>query len=124
MAEGCRPCNCNPVGSLSKSCNPQSGICECKPGVFGTKCDSCLDGYYGFSAQGCQCKYFCIYFYLCSKLQCIKVPNFLLKTGCGCDQDGSNTTFNCDEVSGECVCKDLVVGRACDRCTVGHIQQI
>lgn len=56
MAIGCVPCSCHEVGSVSTICDPVSGLCDCKPGVFGAGCDTCLDGYYDFSDVGCKCK--------------------------------------------------------------------
>ena len=49
---GCAPCSCSPVGSLSLSCNPLTGQCQCKDNVQGHKCDQCMDGFYNFS-MGC-----------------------------------------------------------------------
>lgn len=51
-------CNCNKLGSVSDTCDPESGQCECKPGVGGTKCDRCMPGYWGLPKinsghQGC-----------------------------------------------------------------------
>lgn len=51
-------CNCNKLGSISDTCNPESGQCECKPGVGGLKCDRCMPGYWGLPKiseghQGC-----------------------------------------------------------------------
>ena len=40
-------CNCNRLGSVSDTCNPETGQCECKPGVGGLKCDRCMPGYWG-----------------------------------------------------------------------------
>lgn len=54
LEAGCEPCKCNPIGSRTEICDPVTGYCSCKPGVFGITCDSCLDGYFGFSRQGCQ----------------------------------------------------------------------
>ncbi|GAA6066697.1 multiple epidermal growth factor-like domains protein 9, partial [Tachysurus ichikawai] len=31
-----------------------SGVCECKTGVYGDKCDDCLPGSFNFSSAGCQ----------------------------------------------------------------------
>lgn len=51
-------CNCNRLGSVSDTCNPETGQCECKPGVGGLKCDRCMPGYWGLPKiseghQGC-----------------------------------------------------------------------
>ena len=49
----CQPCNCNPYGQSSISCN-HLGICRCKTGYTGSKCDQCDDHYLGF--PNCQRK--------------------------------------------------------------------
>ncbi|XP_030622895.1 agrin [Chanos chanos] len=41
---GCTPCNCDPVGSVRDDCEQMSGLCSCKTGVKGLKCDVCPDG--------------------------------------------------------------------------------
>ncbi|KAI6215185.1 Netrin unc-6 [Aphelenchoides besseyi] len=43
--KACRPCNCHPIGSLSKNCNQTSGQCICKPGVTGITCNRCAKGF-------------------------------------------------------------------------------
>ena len=45
-------CNCNPHGSLRSNCTQGTGDCECKSGVFGSKCDSCPPGK-TLSESGC-----------------------------------------------------------------------
>ncbi|XP_075995983.1 netrin-4-like [Genypterus blacodes] len=54
----CRPCSCHPVGSLLSGhavlCNPGDGVCVCKPGVGGPRCDSCMMGYWGLNEYGCR----------------------------------------------------------------------
>ncbi|XP_078247950.1 netrin-G1 isoform X2 [Pogona vitticeps] len=47
-----RECNCSHIGSVRDRCN-EKGICECKQGTTGPKCDKCLRGYYWHN-QGCQ----------------------------------------------------------------------
>ncbi|XP_023191049.1 laminin subunit gamma-2 [Xiphophorus maculatus] len=47
----CTPCNCNPTGSVSNTCDSR-GRCSCKEGVSGDKCDLCPDGPMG--AEGCR----------------------------------------------------------------------
>ncbi|CAB0041271.1 unnamed protein product, partial [Trichogramma brassicae] len=56
---GCpNQCGCNRHGSLADTCDPESGQCQCRPGVGGLKCDRCMPGYWGLSKidkghQGC-----------------------------------------------------------------------
>ena len=47
-------CRCNPVGTADPAlqCNSM-GACECREGTAGTKCDSCLLGYYWSEDEGC-----------------------------------------------------------------------
>lgn len=51
--EGCTSCGCNPIGSKSLDCDPESGQCHCKPGIGGRFCNKCLDLHFGFSNSGC-----------------------------------------------------------------------
>ena len=70
------------TGSANLQCNLTTGVCECKQGVTGEKCDHCLDGYMGFSATGC--------------------------TSCQCDPAGtlsSGVIIGCDALTGQCPCK-------------------
>nr|XP_033325096.1 agrin-like isoform X2 [Megalopta genalis] len=88
-------CNCNRWGSVSDTCNPETGQCECKPGVGGLKCNSCMPGYWGLSKiskgnQGC-------------------IP-------CGCSLFGS-VREDCEQMSGICICKPDMAGHKCTMCT-------
>ncbi|KAJ8688469.1 hypothetical protein QAD02_024264 [Eretmocerus hayati] len=93
---GCpNQCNCNRLGSLSDTCDPESGQCQCRPGVGGTKCDRCMPGYWGLSKtdkghQGC-------------------IP-------CGCSVFGA-TREDCEQMTGFCVCKPEIQGKKCTVCT-------
>ena len=44
---GCRPCNCNPEGTLDSICDAESGQCICANGVTGPSCDQCPPGSIG-----------------------------------------------------------------------------
>lgn len=33
--EGCKACDCSPIGALNRTCDLYSGQCFCKPGVTG-----------------------------------------------------------------------------------------
>lgn len=37
-------CNCDSVGSVRDDCEQMSGLCSCKTGVKGMKCNVCPDG--------------------------------------------------------------------------------
>ncbi len=60
---GCEPCTCS-EGSMSEVCDAVSGVCPCQPGVTGSDCSKCLDGYYNFTAQGCTGKTIFIFIYI------------------------------------------------------------
>uniref|UniRef100_A0A8B9J756 Agrin n=1 Tax=Astyanax mexicanus TaxID=7994 RepID=A0A8B9J756_ASTMX len=49
---GCTPCNCDSVGSVRDDCEQMTGLCSCKTGVKGMKCDVCSDGS-KMPANGC-----------------------------------------------------------------------
>ena len=78
-------CKCNEKGSESSQCN-DAGICTCKANTQGTKCDSCIENYYGF-------------------------PNC---EECKCDKTGS-TSLQCLS-NGSCVCKAGFAGAKCSEC--------
>ncbi|XP_029689945.1 agrin isoform X9 [Takifugu rubripes] len=40
---GCTPCNCDATGSVRDDCEQMSGLCSCKTGVKGMKCNVCPD---------------------------------------------------------------------------------
>jgi len=47
------------TGSESLQCDDQ-GMCRCKPGVGGERCDRCLPNFYDFSDTGCEYVYECL----------------------------------------------------------------
>ena len=51
---GCESCDCDQVGSLNYTCELETGVCTCKQGVTGRRCDTCQKYYFGFSPTGCQ----------------------------------------------------------------------
>ncbi|CAL4063227.1 unnamed protein product [Meganyctiphanes norvegica] len=87
-------CKCHKLGSSSNVCNPKNGKCQCKPGVGGLKCDLCKSGYWGLP------------FIHYGKMGC---------TPCGCSVFGSARN-DCDQRSGQCVCKPGVTGKKCTVC--------
>ncbi|XP_066597691.1 agrin-like isoform X2 [Prorops nasuta] len=88
-------CNCNRLGSMSDTCNPETGQCECRPGVGGLKCDRCMSGYWGLSkiSKG--------------YLGCIP---------CACSLFGS-AREDCEQMTGRCVCNPHAQGQKCTICT-------
>ncbi|KAJ8258866.1 hypothetical protein COCON_G00178780 [Conger conger] len=49
---GCTPCHCDALGSVRDDCEQMSGLCSCKAGVKGVKCNLCPDGSQ-MNASGC-----------------------------------------------------------------------
>ena len=46
-------CGCNTDYSLGFGCNPNTGQCECLPGVIGEKCDHCPYRWVLKEEEGC-----------------------------------------------------------------------
>ena len=88
-----KECNCHPTGSESSLCDKYTGQCPCKKNVGYRKCDQCLPGYWGFSADGCQ--------------------------PCNCDNSGS-LEFFCRDSDGQCDCAEKAYGRQCNECEPGY----
>ncbi|XP_029984754.1 laminin subunit alpha-2 isoform X3 [Sphaeramia orbicularis] len=91
----CQPCDChgNLDLSIPDSCDPITGQClRCRQGYGGVACDSCAEGYYGdaVTARNCQ--------------------------PCQCHINGSVSEV-CNKETGQCPCRENVVGRQCDECT-------
>ncbi len=72
--------------SLSTTCNNITGVCNCKPNVFGDKCDTCEDGYFLSDSFTC--------------------------SPCNCDLGGSLSTV-CNVSNGQCDCRSGVTGQTC-----------
>ncbi|XP_053566671.1 laminin subunit alpha-2 isoform X2 [Bombina bombina] len=92
--ETCKPCQCNNNLDLSvpECCDSKTGICLiCKPGIAGQYCDKCGDGYFGDALGPSSCQ------------------------PCNCNVNGSMST-TCNKLTGQCECKNNVVGRQCDEC--------
>ncbi|XP_054618199.1 laminin subunit alpha-4 isoform X2 [Dunckerocampus dactyliophorus] len=89
-AKNCRACECNQCGT--SSCDDRTGVCHCKPGVTGSLCDRCEEGYSGFSGcQGCQ--------------------------RCECGPASLRPT--CHPLTHSCLCRPGAGGRYCERCLPG-----
>lgn len=85
---------CNAYGSINQFCNPTSGQCKCRENVSGLRCDTCIDNYYGLSADGCK--------------------------PCKCHMEGIIPGTVCDAMTGQCVCQPNVGGRQCNECRHGY----
>ncbi|XP_022314761.2 laminin subunit alpha-like [Crassostrea virginica] len=88
---GCQDCNCG-IASVSTQCDGVTGQCTCRPGTEGRYCDQCAEGFWNYTAAGCQ--------------------------ACECEDDGAIT---CDRVTGRCQCLPGVTGARCDRCLPRYI---
>lgn len=51
-SNGCQPCKCNRIGSVSEDCDRVSGKCRCRPGVKGLQCDQCPPHWH-LAGHGC-----------------------------------------------------------------------
>ncbi|XP_075883000.1 laminin subunit alpha-5 isoform X3 [Nelusetta ayraudi] len=133
---GALPCGCHQSGAESDACQPFGGQCHCRPNVIGRDCSMCATGYWGFpNCRPCQCGSL-----LCEPVtgDCICPPRTLLPECtqcepltfgchpvvgcevCNCSRPGvASPDGNCDTISGQCRCKNNVVGRQCDRCAPG-----
>ncbi|KAM9332589.1 laminin subunit alpha-1 [Pholidichthys leucotaenia] len=134
---GCRPCDCNQLGSLSESCD-EKGQCLCVEGVAGHKCDRCSHGHYGYhggSCTACNCDHTsgncdpdsgdCICSPHTTGDSCDRCVagywGYDPITGCkpcNCSSKGSHSS-QCDVTSGQCRCTEGFFGRSCDQCAPG-----
>lgn len=53
-SDTCLPCDCYPVGSFSRSCDPETGQCQCRPGVIGRQCNTCDNPFAEVTNSGCE----------------------------------------------------------------------
>ncbi len=98
----CLPCGCEPSGTSDDGVCELSGInagqCSCKTFAMGRQCDTCQNGYYNLSStnpDGC--------------------------TACECNTPGTvDGSISCNSATGQCMCKNNVVGRNCSSCALGH----
>lgn len=52
-SDTCLPCDCYPVGSFSRSCDSETGQCQCRPGVIGRQCNACDNPFAEVTNSGC-----------------------------------------------------------------------
>ncbi|KAK6016817.1 laminin EGF-like protein [Ostertagia ostertagi] len=114
-------CKC----SIGQQCDEQTGQCFCPPHVEGTACDKCVSYAFGYDPLiGCQ-KVPSIYFGLFENIHpilIVKMPKFslIILFQCGCHVQGSEgASLQCDPNSGQCLCRESIGGRQCDRCLAG-----
>ncbi|VDM61018.1 unnamed protein product [Angiostrongylus costaricensis] len=130
-------CDCNARGSESFSCDEYGGQCKCKPNIIGRRCDRCAPGYYNYpECIKCRCNFgqqcdeqtgqcFCPPFV--EGTTCDKCVGYAFGYDpligcqkCGCDLQGSEGgSLQCDPNSGQCLCRESIGGRQCDRCLPG-----
>ncbi|VEN49015.1 unnamed protein product [Callosobruchus maculatus] len=90
LGNSCQLCDCN-----GGPCDRKTGQClSCKGNTEGWKCEKCKPEHYGDPAQ-LNCK------------------------ACECDSIGS-VSKQCDNITGQCECKDKFTGRTCDKCKTGY----
>ncbi|CAH2013089.1 unnamed protein product, partial [Acanthoscelides obtectus] len=91
VGNSCQPCDCN-----GGPCDRKTGQClSCKGNTEGWKCEKCKPEHYGDPTQS-NCK------------------------PCECDPIGS-ASKQCDNITGQCECKEKFIGRTCDKCEVRTI---
>uniref|UniRef100_A0A4W6G0T1 Laminin, alpha 5 n=2 Tax=Percomorphaceae TaxID=1489872 RepID=A0A4W6G0T1_LATCA len=133
---GAMPCACHEVGAESDTCEAFGGQCRCRPNVIGRDCSMCATGFWGFpNCRPCNCGT-----RLCEPVtgDCICPPRTLRPECtqcepqtfgchpvvgcevCNCSRPGIiSPDVSCDTLSGQCRCKNNIVGRQCDRCAPG-----
>ncbi|XP_070813494.1 usherin [Pituophis catenifer annectens] len=96
----CKPCECYSAGTKNGShfCNKIGGKCNCKRHVSGRQCNQCQEGFYNlqeFNPDGC--------------------------SSCSCNASGTvDGDTTCHQNSGQCKCKENVIGLRCDQCKSGY----
>ncbi|KAJ8736784.1 hypothetical protein PYW07_000055 [Mythimna separata] len=134
---GALACVCDFMGSTELECNTFGGQCPCKPNVIGRSCTACRTGYYGFpNCRPCHCPSTAICddngMCICPKnvegenCDRCKPYTFNFDVQRGCDDCNCNplgvvdNRLQCEADSGNCACRENVVGRTCDHCVPGH----
>ncbi|CAG9136876.1 unnamed protein product [Plutella xylostella] len=130
-------CFCDVEGSLDLECDSFGGQCRCRPNVIGRTCSACKTGYYGFpDCKPCNCPSTAICdddgLCICPKnvegenCDRCKPYTFNFDVQRGCDDCNCNPLgvrgerLQCHADSGNCECKENVMGRVCDHCVPGH----
>ncbi|XP_046482664.1 laminin subunit beta-1-like [Neodiprion pinetum] len=92
--EGCDPCDCDVIGSVSEKCNEYDGTCQCRSGFGGRQCNQCETNHWGNP-----------------NIECLP---------CECNLIGSSTQ-QCDRETGACICLAGIGGVKCDHCDRGYL---
>uniref|UniRef100_A0A8D0C5H6 Laminin subunit alpha 1 n=1 Tax=Scleropages formosus TaxID=113540 RepID=A0A8D0C5H6_SCLFO len=137
-AKNCRICGCHSNGSLSGTCDAETGQCDCKANAVGKKCDRCEAGYHGLrnglDCMPCNCspggstseecdeegRCRCVLGVAGDKCDRCQNGYYNFQNG-GCTEcDCAHTHGNCDSDSGECICPPHTTGEKCELCEEGH----
>ena len=101
-------------------CDDVNGDCMCKEGFTGSKCDECKPNITGDKCDICDETFY--NYPSCQSLskQLVSIflkinPILLHISDCNCNPAGS-TTLECDDVNGDCMCKEGFTGSKCDEC--------
>ncbi|XP_037773880.1 laminin subunit alpha-like, partial [Penaeus monodon] len=135
---GALECECDFYGSESFECEEFGGQCPCRRNVIGRKCNRCKTGFFGFpDCKPCDCPSTA----LCDPVsgECICPPRvegdrcercapftygfdpIIGCEECQCSPLGVRAgNLQCELETGQCDCKDNVVGRRCERCEAGY----
>ncbi|OQR73577.1 laminin subunit alpha-like [Tropilaelaps mercedesae] len=92
----CRVCECNGNNHQygEAQCDRTNGTClSCDDHTAGPHCEICEEWFWGDAIREKNC------------------------TDCGCDRNGAD---RCEKTTGECVCKENVVGELCQECAPDH----
>ena len=114
----CGPCNCPTDKGFDPSCNKTTGECVCKVGtVFALKVPFLS---FGRGIVHCQ-NLVLLLISLCDLMSCNYQEDHFRPTdsdtcyACECYTIGSYRR-SCDPVTGQCPCRNGVIGRRCDAC--------
>merc|ERR1712226_1197493 len=96
----CKKCTCKKYAK-DNECDVDTGKCTCKENACGDECDKPCDEF-------------------CPNPECLD-PKKCIKPilACECDEEGAVSKV-CDHKTGECKCKENVVGHKCKQCKKNH----